>query len=92
VAHFSVKKPAQFWVKINTLRSSGRAESIVTVGNDITEHTRTGLMDHVLAIVFAHPVQRLATEAVAHLVREVTSGAAPTKKLLAFDVLGPENI
>jgi LacI family transcriptional regulator len=77
---------------IEALRSSGRAQSIVTVGNDITEHTRTGLMDHVLTMVFAHPVQRLAQEAVAHLVREVAGGAGPTKKLLAFDVLGPENI
>jgi LacI family transcriptional regulator len=77
---------------IEALRSSGRATSIVTVGNDITEHTRTGLMDNVLTMVFAHPVQRLATEAVAHLAREVNSGTPPTKKLLAFDIYGPENI
>jgi LacI family transcriptional regulator len=77
---------------IEALRASGRAQSIVTVGNDITEHTRTGLMDNVLTMVFAHPVQRLAKEAIAHLTREVGLGAPPTKKLLAFDVFGPENI
>jgi LacI family transcriptional regulator len=77
---------------LEALRASGRAQGIVTVGNDLTEHTRTGLIDNVLAMVFAHPVQRLAAEAVAHLAREVASGTAPTKKLLAFDVFGPENI
>ncbi|HMS94601.1 MAG TPA: LacI family DNA-binding transcriptional regulator [Tabrizicola sp.] len=77
---------------MEALRSSGRAKSIVTVGNDLTEHTRTGLMDDVLTMVFAHPVQRLASEAITHLAREVTTGTPPTKKLLAFDIFGPENI
>jgi LacI family transcriptional regulator len=77
---------------LEALRSSGRSGAIVTVGNDLTEQTRMGLMDHILTMVFAHPLQRLAAEAISHLVREVTSGAAPSKKLLAFDVVGPENI
>jgi hypothetical protein len=37
-------------------------------------------------------VQRLAAEAATHLAREVNSGAPPTKKLLAFDIYGRENI
>ncbi len=77
---------------LEALRHSGRAEKLVTVGNDITEHTRSGLMDNILTMVFAHPVQRLAEEAVAHLVRELSSGAPATKRILPFDVLGPENI
>lgn len=77
---------------LDALRSSGRSPSIVTVGNDLTEHTRTGLMDNVLTMVFAHPVQRLAVEAIAHLCKEVAAQASPTKKLLAFDILGPENL
>jgi LacI family transcriptional regulator len=77
---------------IEALRLSGRSQDIVTVGNDLTEHTRTGLMDNILTMVFAHPVQRLAVEAIAHLWRERSGGASPTKRVLAFDVLGPENI
>jgi LacI family transcriptional regulator len=77
---------------LEALRSSGRAQGIVTVGNDLTEHTRTGLIDNILTMVFAHPVQRLAAEAVAHMAREAARAAAPTKRLLAFDVYGPENI
>jgi LacI family transcriptional regulator len=77
---------------IEALRLSGRSQDIVTVGNDLTEHTRAGLMDNIMAMVFAHPVQRLAAEAIAHLSRELSGAASPTKKVLAFDVLGPENI
>lgn len=77
---------------LEALRSSGRAQGMVTVGNDITEHTRTGLMDNLLAMVFAHPVQRLAEEAIGHIVRELASGAQVTKRLLPFEIFGPENI
>jgi LacI family transcriptional regulator len=77
---------------IEALRLCGRSQDIVTVGNDLTEHTRTGLMDSILTMVFAHPVQRLAAEAISHLSRELSGGASPTKRILAFDVFGPENI
>lgn len=77
---------------IEALRASGRTGSLVTLGNDLTEHTRLGLIDHVLAMVFAHPVQRLATETIAHVQRELASGAVPSKRLLAFDIYGPENL
>lgn len=77
---------------LEALRNSGRAQSLVTVGNDITDHTRTGLMDNILAMVFAHPVQKLAEEAIAHLTREISNGAPPTKRLLPFEIFGPENI
>jgi LacI family transcriptional regulator len=77
---------------IEALRSSGRAGSIVTVGNDMTEHTRLGLIDNVLTMLFAHPVQRLAQEAVAQMSRDITTGTAPGKRVLSFDIFGPENI
>lgn len=77
---------------LEALRASGRTTSLVTLGNDLTEHTRLGLIDHVLAMVFAHPIQRLATETIAHVQRELASGAGPTKRLLAFDIYGPENL
>lgn len=77
---------------MEALRASGRAKSIVTLGNDLTEHTRTGLIDHVLSMVFAHPLQRLATEAVTHIAKELANGVGPSKRLLNFDIYGPENI
>ncbi|MBN8630470.1 MAG: LacI family DNA-binding transcriptional regulator [Rhodobacterales bacterium] len=77
---------------LEALRASGRAQSIVTLGNDLTEHTRGGLIDHVLSMVVAHPVQRLASEAIAHIQRELAASTAPTKRLLGFDIYVPENI
>ncbi|MES2916290.1 MAG: LacI family DNA-binding transcriptional regulator [Pseudomonadota bacterium] len=77
---------------MEALRASGRAKSIVTLGNDLTEHTRTGLIDHVVSMVFAHPLQRLATEAVTHIAKELANGVGPSKRLLNFDIYGPENI
>lgn len=77
---------------ISALRASGRAPSLVTVGNDLTEHTRLGLIDNVLTMIFAHPVQRLAQEAIAQMYRDLAEAATPRKRVLSFDVVGPENI
>lgn len=77
---------------IEALRASGRASSIVTVGNDLTEHTRLGLIDDVLTMIFAHPVQRLAPEAISLMLRDVVAGTPPSKRILNFEIYGPENI
>lgn len=77
---------------LEALRHSGRAPGMVTVGNDITEHTRAGLMDNILTMVFAHPVQSLAEKAIDHLVRELSTRAPATKRVLPFEIYGPENI
>lgn len=77
---------------LQALRNSGRASSIVTVGNDMTEHTRLGLIDNVVTMIFAHPIQRLAQEALAQMQRDLNTGNAPTKRFLNFEIFGPENI
>jgi len=77
---------------LEALRASGRAGSIVTVGNDMTEHTRMGLIDNVLTMIFAHPVQRLASDAIAQMQADAAGSNAPGKRLLGFDIFGPENI
>jgi LacI family transcriptional regulator len=77
---------------IEALCASGRAGSIVTVGNDLTEHTRLGLIDGTLSMVFAHPIQRLAQEAISQMQRDLAAGSPPGKKVMTFDVFGPENI
>lgn len=77
---------------LQALNASGRGRDIITVGHEITTHTRDGLMDNLLSMVFAHPIQRLATEAVAQMQRDTVAGMAPSKRLLNFDIYGPENI
>lgn len=77
---------------LEALRASGRAGSIITVGNDMTEHTRLGLIDNVLTMIFAHPVQRLATDALVQMQADLANETPPAKRLLNFEIIGPENI
>lgn len=78
---------------LEALAASGRAKSIVTVGYENTEHTRMGLMDNILSLVLAHPIPRLASEAVRVMNQDVCDAAPfPTKRLIGFDVFSPENI
>lgn len=77
---------------LEALRQSGRAGSLVTVGYEITENTRMGLIDGLISMVFAHPIQRLATEAIGQMLKDMTEGLAPTKRALSFEIYGPENI
>lgn len=77
---------------LQALRASGRAGSIVAVGNDMTEHTRMGLIDNVLTMVFAHPIQRLANDAIAQIQSDLANESPPAKRLLNFEIIGPENI
>lgn len=39
------------------LRASGRGRSIITVGHEMTLHTRTALIDNDLSLVLAHSIQ-----------------------------------
>ena len=77
---------------LEALRASGRGRSLVTVGHDLTEHTRMGLIDNDLSLVLAHPVQRMANETLLHMLRDLRSGAGPTKRLIGFEIYTPENV
>ena len=77
---------------VEALRASGRKDQIITVGHDLTEQTRIGLMDRVLSMVLAHPIQRLTTEAIGQMLRDLRSGTGPAKRLMGFDIYTPENV
>ena len=77
---------------LEALRVTGRGRSIITVGHDLTEHTRSGLIDTDLSLVLAHPIQRLANEAVVQMLRDLRAGMGPAKRLIGFDIFTPENI
>ncbi|NBZ89826.1 LacI family DNA-binding transcriptional regulator [Stagnihabitans tardus] len=70
---------------LEALKAAGR-RGIVTVGHEITDHTRMGLIDHDLSLVMAHPIQRLAAEALTAL------QAPPAKRIIGFDLFTPENV
>ena len=67
---------------------------IVTVGHELTDNTRSGLIDGLLKLVLAHPLERLATATV-EAMTQATQGnqrEATTHIQLGFDVLTAENL
>jgi LacI family transcriptional regulator len=76
------------------LRESGRARDIVTVGYDLTDVTRTGLMDGTINFLISHPIQTLAREAIAAMVRTHDGGLhfPPESISLPFEIYTSENI
>jgi LacI family transcriptional regulator len=77
---------------LQALKASGRGPSMVTVGYEMTIHTRMGLIDHDLALVLAHPIARMATDAVAQMLHDLRTEAPPGKRVIGFDIYTPENI
>ena len=76
---------------MDAVAASGRAGKLVVVGHELMEPTRAGLMDGVLTLVIAHPIARLAAEAVAAM-REAAAGKPPGQRLIGFDIFTGENI
>ena len=77
---------------LEALKAAGRSRSVITVGHEITEHTRNGLIDGNLALVLAHPIARLATEAICQMRRDVVNESGPAKRMIGFQIYTPENI
>jgi LacI family transcriptional regulator len=79
---------------MQALRDEGASDRLVTVGLDLTEETRSGLIDGVVKLVLSHPMRRLAETAVEAMVQAVEQGRrepAP-QILLPFDIYTPENL
>lgn len=79
---------------MQALRDEGAADRVVTVGLDLTEETRSGLIDGALKLVLSHPMRRLAEAAVEAMAEAIEHGRrepAP-QILLPFDIYTPENV
>ena len=76
------------------LRESGRAKEIVTVGYDLTEVTRAGLLDGTIDFLISHPLQALGHEAMAAMIRAFEGGPEfpPQSISLPFELYTPENL
>lgn len=79
---------------IAALRSSGRGREVVTVGHDLMETTRSGLLDGSLTLVISHPFSIIAREAVAALVRAKNAGpeAGSQSLFIPFEIYTSENL
>ena len=76
------------------LRESGRAKEIVTVAYDLTDVTRAGLLEGTINFLISHPLQTLAHEAIAAMIRAFDGGPdfPPQSIALPFDIYTPENL
>jgi LacI family transcriptional regulator len=79
---------------MRALREESAFERIVTVGLDLTDATRSGLIDGVMKLVLSHPLKLLAETTVDAMTRAFDrSGQQPAPQiLLPFDVYTPENV
>ena len=76
---------------MDAIAASGRAGKLVTVGHELMEPTRSGLMDGLLTMVIAHPIARLAQEAI-DAMRDAAAGQPPGQRLIGFEIFTAENI
>jgi LacI family transcriptional regulator len=76
------------------LRGSGRAGKTVVVGYELMDVTREALLDGTMTLAIAHPLARLADEAIAGMIRAVGAkgeGGSYTS-ILPFEIYTRENI
>ncbi|NJO37129.1 MAG: substrate-binding domain-containing protein, partial [Rhizobiales bacterium] len=76
------------------LRDSGRAGRIVAIGYELMDVTKAALMDGTLTLVIAHPLQRLARETIAAMIRARSAGDGAVSQTiqLPFDIHTAENL
>ena len=77
---------------LEAVAAAGRGQRLVSVGYEMMAPTRAALIDGTLTLAIAHPVQRLAAEAIAAMKDAVLGRTAPGQRLLNFDIFTPENI
>jgi LacI family transcriptional regulator len=74
------------------LRSTGRAGQIVVVGYDLTDVTRSALLDGSMTLVISHPLAQLAREAIAGMVSACTTQGSNQTSIVPFEIYTRENI
>jgi LacI family transcriptional regulator len=79
---------------IAALRDSRRGKDIVAVGYELTDMTRAALIDGTVNFLITHPLQNLAHEAIAAMIRAYDGGPdfAPQTISLPFEIYTPENL
>lgn len=75
-------------------RPPERARALVTVGHDLLESTRAGLLDGTLTFLISHPFERLAQETIAAMQRAQAAGAPAGGESVSvpFEIYTRENL
>lgn len=76
------------------IRASNLSGKLVTVGHELMDSTKAGLMDRSLSFIIAHPVERMARETIAATLRAKKAGteAGAQSVLVPFDIYTSENV
>ncbi len=79
---------------INAIRSTGKAGQLVTVGFQLMENTRSGLLDGTLTVVISHRLEAMAEGAIRGMIRACNSmdDNGSQTIILPFDFFTRENI
>ena len=82
------------WVEIGWRIGGAQSPEakILPVIAAVLHNGHAGLMDEHLALVMAHPISRLASEAIFQMRRDLVSGAGLSKRLIGFEIYTPENV
>jgi LacI family transcriptional regulator len=76
------------------IRASSQAGKLVTVGHDLMDTTKAGLLDRALTLVISHPFEAIAQAIIAATLRAKKSGpeGGSQSVLVPFDIYTSENI
>ncbi len=76
------------------LRASGRSREIVLIAHDLTDVTRAALLDGTINFLLSQPIQTVARETIAAMIRAHDGGPdfPPQSISLPFDIYTSENI
>jgi LacI family transcriptional regulator len=79
---------------ISALRSSGKAGTIITVGHQLMDNTRLGLLDGTLSMIINTPTEKFIHETVLAMIKACETGAEQGKQtiVIPFEIYTRENI
>ncbi|HSA81147.1 MAG TPA: hypothetical protein VLE23_10005 [Geminicoccaceae bacterium] len=79
---------------MEALREEDAFRRVVTIGLDLTDLTRAGLIDGVVKLILSHPIQLIAKATVQAMAQAIDGSwrETPAEILLPFDVHTPENV
>lgn len=79
---------------LRALRENDAGQRTVTVGLDMTEESRSGLIDGVIKVMLCHPLKELSEALVAAMAEATAPNAGPTQSeiIVPLTIYTPENV
>jgi len=79
---------------MSALRSSGRAGKIITVGHQLMDNTRLGLLDGTLSMILNSPTEKFVTETISGMIKASQASEDQGRQtiVIPFEIYTRENI